>query len=149
MRDPRFQNPISNGQHIDSTKTDIRKMKRQSHVLHKLLLGFVQRKDQRLLGDMLPPKSVYVISVRLSPLQRRLYQRLLAAIPHKQGKSRKNYLFQAYQALTKVRASVILLIFGLFLYTNLNLVGDFMRSTLDAIHLPKIHELCSSLCDSI
>jgi SNF2 family DNA or RNA helicase len=99
----RFQNPIANGQHLDSTKKDIQTMKRRSHVLHKLLQGFVQRKDQRLLQHMLPPKSVYVISVRLSPLQRRLYQRLLDAIPSKQGKHGKNYLFQAYQSLTKVR----------------------------------------------
>jgi transcriptional regulator ATRX len=99
----RFQNPIANGQHLDSTKKDIQTMKRRSHVLHKLLQGFVQRKDQRLLQHMLPPKSVYVISVRLSPLQRRLYQRLLDAIPSKQGKHGKNYLFQAYRSLTKVR----------------------------------------------
>lgn len=38
----RFINPITNGQYSDSTPMDVKLMKRRSHVLHKMLEGFVQ-----------------------------------------------------------------------------------------------------------
>ena len=41
----RFANPISKGQHKDSTAEDVKTMKRQAHVLHQQLDGFVNRKD--------------------------------------------------------------------------------------------------------
>lgn len=38
----RFINPITNGQYSDSTPMDVKLMKRRSHVLHRMLEGFVQ-----------------------------------------------------------------------------------------------------------
>ena len=38
----RFVNPILNGQHSDSTPSDVRLMKKRCHVLHNMLQGFVQ-----------------------------------------------------------------------------------------------------------
>ena len=38
----RFVNPITNGQHSDSTAADVRLMKRRAHVLHEMLDGCVQ-----------------------------------------------------------------------------------------------------------
>lgn len=38
----RFINPITNGQYSDSTAMDVKLMKRRSHVLHRMLEGFVQ-----------------------------------------------------------------------------------------------------------
>lgn len=38
----RFINPIINGQYADSTVIDVKIMKRRSHVLHRMLEGFVQ-----------------------------------------------------------------------------------------------------------
>ena len=38
----RFVNPISNGQHKDSTHADVTLMKRRAHILHEMLAGCVQ-----------------------------------------------------------------------------------------------------------
>lgn len=38
----RFVNPINNGQCTDSSSADVTLMKRRSHVLHRMLEGFVQ-----------------------------------------------------------------------------------------------------------
>ncbi|XP_077597568.1 transcriptional regulator ATRX-like isoform X2 [Stigmatopora nigra] len=69
----RFVNPIQNGQCADSTPRDVRIMKRRAHVLHSMLSGCVQRKDYSELAEFLPPKYEYVVAVRVSPLQNKLY----------------------------------------------------------------------------
>jgi transcriptional regulator ATRX len=38
----RFVNPISNGQHADSTPADVKLMKQRVHILHESLAGCVQ-----------------------------------------------------------------------------------------------------------
>lgn len=43
-----YANPIKNGQHKDSGKTDIKIMKQRSFVLHKKLSKFVQVIDELL-----------------------------------------------------------------------------------------------------
>ncbi|XP_024393599.1 protein CHROMATIN REMODELING 20 isoform X2 [Physcomitrium patens] len=103
----RFQNPIENGQRADSTSKDVKLMKHRAHVLHKQLMGFVQRKTMSVLKDELPSKCVYVISVRLSPLQRALYLKYLqingflnSGLNEKQG--RRSILFEAYHTLAKI-----------------------------------------------
>ncbi|KAG5873295.1 hypothetical protein JTB14_028409 [Gonioctena quinquepunctata] len=69
-----FERPIMNGQCIDSTEADIKLMRYRAHVLHSLLLGFVQRRSHRVLQTALPQKEEYVLLVRLSPFQRTLYE---------------------------------------------------------------------------
>jgi len=84
----------------------VRLMKQRAHVLHKQVKGFVQRKNMTVLKDELPSKCVYVISVRLSNLQRKLYTQFL----HSHGllsnplenNGRRSILFNAYHALAKV-----------------------------------------------
>ncbi|XP_029342269.1 transcriptional regulator ATRX-like [Acyrthosiphon pisum] len=73
----RFINPITNGQYSDSTPLDVELMKGRSHVLHKMLEGFVQRFDYSVLTPFLPPKHEYVIYLKLSDKQIELYQRYL------------------------------------------------------------------------
>lgn len=70
----RFVNPITNGQYTDSTQRDIQIMKRRSHVLHKLLDGCVQRRDYNVLAPFLPPKHEFVLFIKLSDLQIKLYK---------------------------------------------------------------------------
>ena len=41
----RFVNPITNGQHLDSTPRDVKIMRRRAHVLHEMLAGCVQVKN--------------------------------------------------------------------------------------------------------
>lgn len=105
----RFVNPITNGQHIDSTDKDVKIMKKRSHVLHEMLSGFVQRKDYDCLKPYLHSKYEYVIKVRLTPLQIKLYQHYLDTMTNRgaNGSLVNNYgkgasLFCDYQNLMRV-----------------------------------------------
>ncbi|KAJ8920304.1 hypothetical protein NQ315_011965 [Exocentrus adspersus] len=69
-----FERPIMNGQCIDSTEADIKLMRYRAHVLHSLLLGFVQRRSHAVLQTALPQKEEYVLLVRMKPFQRTLYE---------------------------------------------------------------------------
>lgn len=52
-----FEIPIQNGQCIDSTPQDFKLMRYRAHVLHSLLLGFVQRRSHVVLQNSLPQKK--------------------------------------------------------------------------------------------
>ncbi|CAH2007818.1 unnamed protein product [Acanthoscelides obtectus] len=69
-----FERPIMNGQCIDSTEADIKLMRYRAHVLHSLLLGFVQRRSHTVLQTALPQKEEYVLLIRMTPFQRMLYE---------------------------------------------------------------------------
>ncbi|EFX66174.1 hypothetical protein DAPPUDRAFT_332470 [Daphnia pulex] len=73
-----FAKPINNGQSADSTEYDVRIMKQRSHVLYKMLEGIVQRFDSSFLAPFLPPKYEYVLYLKLSDLQRKLYEQYLS-----------------------------------------------------------------------
>ena len=84
-------------------------MKQRAHILHEMLDGCVQRRDYTALTKFLPPKHEYVIKVRLSPLQIKLYQQYLDEFVHKKDhppdeKSKKlgagGRLFQVRQDLS-------------------------------------------------
>ncbi|KAK1356807.1 hypothetical protein POM88_050063 [Heracleum sosnowskyi] len=81
-----YQNPIANGQHINSTAEDVNIMNQRSHIMYEQLKGFVQRMDMNVVKKDLPPKSVLVIAVKLSPLQRKLYKRFLDVHGFTKGK---------------------------------------------------------------
>lgn len=68
-----FERPIQNGQCIDSTPEDHKLMRYRAHVLHSLLLGFVQRRSHVVLQQTLPKKLEYVILTRMTAFQRQLY----------------------------------------------------------------------------
>ncbi|XP_040261176.1 transcriptional regulator ATRX isoform X2 [Bufo bufo] len=70
----RFINPIQNGQCADSTMVDVRVMKKRAHILYEMLAGCVQRRDYTALTKFLPPKYEYVLSVRMTPVQCKLYR---------------------------------------------------------------------------
>lgn len=80
-----FERPIQNGQCIDSTPQDIRLMRHRAHVLHSLLEGFVQRRSHSVLEKTLPQKEEYVLLVRMTPLQRLLYDRFMNEVVRKKA----------------------------------------------------------------
>jgi transcriptional regulator ATRX len=105
----RFVNPIQNGQHRDSNEDDVRLMKRRACVLHELVTGFVDRKDYSLLKEYLPPKYEYIIKIRLSDLQSKLYEIYLEKLVNKEQRistSKKDFhsakLFADFQYLQKI-----------------------------------------------
>lgn len=73
----RFVNPITNGQHRNSTDADVRYMKKRAHILHNHLESCVQRRDCSIIKKMIPPKNEYVLLVRLSKSQIDLYNTYL------------------------------------------------------------------------
>ncbi|XP_012269869.2 transcriptional regulator ATRX-like [Athalia rosae] len=103
----RFVNPITNGQFDDSTEYDVKLMKKRAHVLHKMLEGSVQRFDYSVLTPFLPPKQEYVIFVRLTDTQIKLYQHYI------DNYSRKTLgagsLFADFQALQRIWTHPIVL----------------------------------------
>ncbi|XP_077250918.1 protein CHROMATIN REMODELING 20-like isoform X2 [Tasmannia lanceolata] len=103
----RFQNPIENGQHTNSTSDDVKIMNQRSHILYEQLKGFVQRMDMDVVKKDLPPKIVFVITVKLSPLQRKLYKKFLDVHGFTNDKlSREKAIrisfFAGYQALAQI-----------------------------------------------
>lgn len=69
-----FERPIQNGQCIDSTPQDCKLMRYRAFVLHSLLKGFVQRRSHTVLQKCLPVKTEFVMLVRMTPFQRKLYE---------------------------------------------------------------------------
>ena len=76
----RFANPIKNGQHKDSTPTDVRIMKKRAHVLHRLLEPGVQRLDYSILIPYLPPKYEYAVIIHMTDIQKKLYNAYLGLL---------------------------------------------------------------------
>lgn len=97
----RFVHPITNGQFEDSTTHDVKLMKRRAHVLHKMLDGIVQRKDYNVLTPYLPPKYEYVIHVKLTEIQVKLYKHYLENFARTQ-KNEGGGLFTDFQHLMRI-----------------------------------------------
>ncbi|XP_070171889.1 transcriptional regulator ATRX isoform X2 [Polyergus mexicanus] len=97
----RFVNPIMNGQFDDSTAYDVKLMKKRAHVLHKMLEGSVQRFDYSVLTPFLPPKQEYVIFVRLTDTQIKMYQYYLENLARRSSGA-GGTLFADFQALQRI-----------------------------------------------
>ncbi|KAM8848753.1 transcriptional regulator ATRX isoform 1-T2 [Synchiropus picturatus] len=104
----RFINPIQNGQCADSTPQDVRVMKKRAHILYEMLAGCVQRKDYTALTKFLPPKHEYVLSVRVTPIQCKLYRYYMEhftgvgnAMEGGRGRAGTK-LFQDFQMLSRI-----------------------------------------------
>ncbi|XP_067327785.1 transcriptional regulator ATRX [Anolis sagrei] len=102
----RFINPIQNGQCADSTLADVRVMKKRAHILYEMLAGCVQRKDYTALTKFLPPKYEYVLAVRMTPIQCKLYRYYLdhlTGVSSEGGRGKAGAkLFQDFQMLSRI-----------------------------------------------
>uniref|UniRef100_A0AAX7TUF5 DNA helicase n=1 Tax=Astatotilapia calliptera TaxID=8154 RepID=A0AAX7TUF5_ASTCA len=98
----RFINPIQNGQCADSTLQDVRVMKKRAHILYEMLAGCVQRKDYTALTKFLPPKHEYVLSVRMTPIQAKLYRYYLEHFTGNSTGKHGTKLFQDFQMLSRI-----------------------------------------------
>lgn len=99
----RFVNPITNGQYTDSTQHDTILMRKRSHVLHKLLDGVVQRRDYAVLEPYLPTKHEFVLFVKLSDTQIKLYKYYMEKLAKKNdGSNRTSFLFTDFQQLQRI-----------------------------------------------
>uniref|UniRef100_W5N8A9 DNA helicase n=1 Tax=Lepisosteus oculatus TaxID=7918 RepID=W5N8A9_LEPOC len=104
----RFINPIQNGQCADSTLSDVRVMKKRAHILYEMLAGCVQRRDYTALTKFLPPKHEYVLAVRMTPIQCKLYRYYLehftgvgSSLEGGRGRAGTK-LFQDFQVLSRI-----------------------------------------------
>lgn len=70
----RFYEPLKNSQCDEITGVTKQFVIRRSYVLQRILQGCLQRKNNELLNDVLPPMEDYVVYVRLTDLQIQLYQ---------------------------------------------------------------------------
>uniref|UniRef100_A0A7E4ZSA8 Helicase ATP-binding domain-containing protein n=1 Tax=Panagrellus redivivus TaxID=6233 RepID=A0A7E4ZSA8_PANRE len=69
----RFSAIIDRGRTSDASPAEVSLMKRRYYALFKLLKHVVQRQDISILKAELPPKLEYVVIVRMTPAQIKLY----------------------------------------------------------------------------
>jgi len=69
--------PINSGQKKDANDLEVQKMTEQSAVLFMTLNETVHRQDESILIKMLPKRQEYLIKLRLTPIQEKLYERYM------------------------------------------------------------------------
>lgn len=77
-------------------------MRRRSHVLHKMLEGSVQRRDYSVLAPFLPKKHEYVVFIKLTDLQIKLYLYYMQHRPAMDTSKKAATLFQDFQNLQRI-----------------------------------------------
>ncbi|CAL4172032.1 unnamed protein product, partial [Meganyctiphanes norvegica] len=129
----KFVKPIDAGQCIKATKSEVTKMKKRAHVLHKQLQGYIQRMDYSVLRPYLQAKFEYVINIQMSNIQNILYRYYLEHLAQGQPgvtrdvqrKSRSG-LFVDYNHLSRVWTHPLMLLLSLQ-----NLKENFSMCDLD------------------
>jgi transcriptional regulator ATRX len=102
-----FLIPIQEGQCVDSTAAEVKKMRGLSFILHDKLKDVVDRADFKVLQPFLRPKHEFIIGIRLSELQAELYRSILETSPGGKGK-----VLRVYQNLVKVWSHPRILVDG-------------------------------------
>jgi SNF2 family DNA or RNA helicase len=74
-----YQSPILTGREPDSTEEEDKLGKQRSQDLSNVVNDFILRRSNELNRKHLPEKIVSVVCIRLTPLQRKIYQHMLMA----------------------------------------------------------------------
>jgi len=73
-----FETPINDGKTFDASEVEKKRMMLKTHVLRNLIKTVVHRRDYSTLhSSLLPTKSEFVIGVRLTELQKKLYNEMV------------------------------------------------------------------------
>ena len=72
-----YINPIQDGLYADSSRRERTQSQRRLLMLKKLLDDKIQRRDLSSIESDLPSKTEFVVTVPLTPLQRKLYESLI------------------------------------------------------------------------
>lgn len=75
-----FHNPIQNGNCNNASPENVKLMKFRSYVLHSLLSNIVQRRSDVVLKSLLPPITDFVILLKMTSLQKQLYESYVTTI---------------------------------------------------------------------
>ncbi|CAB3359270.1 Hypothetical predicted protein [Cloeon dipterum] len=98
----RFVTPIKAGQHKESTPFQVKVMNKRACILHKMLEPSVQRYDYSVLKPHLQEKFEYVIKIKLTEEQIRLYSHFMENCARKMSNQKGACLFSDYQNLLRV-----------------------------------------------
>eukprot|EP00039_Didymoeca_costata_P001301 m.51396 g.51396 ORF g.51396 m.51396 type:complete len:1317 (+) comp10732_c0_seq4:299-4249(+) len=138
----RFANPISNGRCVDSRPQDVKLMRERSFVLHNILEGFVQRRDESVLTAVLPYKYEFVIPVTMTSFQEYLYTEFLT---YRNEKGLHSSLFKAYSTLCKIWNHPDLL-YKDVVAARTKALRKYMIYTPESVHAPMKDSRCQSDC---
>ena len=88
----RFEDPIGNGQCVDSTNVDIVEARKKAFVLRHELEPMVLRRDGKFLKSLLGEKHEWVLVCEITDLQKKLYKAFLRARQRQNGDSNRNII---------------------------------------------------------
>lgn len=75
-----YETAILGGQFKDSTESQSREMEKKAASLHRMLERFVHRREKTSLASTMVKKKEFILYLRLSPVQTRLYKVVILQI---------------------------------------------------------------------
>ncbi len=96
----KFVKPISKALRVNAPEEDVRMGRRRSWLLYSHLTPLVLRRDSCLLKTKIPPKNEYIVELKLTALQKKMYTTFLNSILDENHSLRGTMVFWAFDVLT-------------------------------------------------